>query len=58
MIFKTIEPTSWFYSLPPTSDPDADPVSITVNVGTATFIKFSGGNLVIDDLSATNIDPV
>ena len=57
MIFKTIEPQSWSYTLPPYSDPDKDPVSVSVDVGTATFVKFSGGDLVIDDLSANNINP-
>ena len=47
IIYKTEEAESWSYTLPPTSDPDQDPVSIFVDTGLSTFVGFSGGKLSI-----------
>ena len=57
LIFKTHEPTSWSYALPPKADPDGDTVTTTVNVGNASFINLSGGSLFIGDLSDAEINP-
>ena len=57
LVFKTHDLKSWSYALPSKADPDGDTVTTTVDVGTATFINFSGGSLLIGDLSDAAIIP-
>ena len=51
LIFKKQETESWSYSFPPTTDPDEDLVSLTVDVKQATFISVSPTSISITDLA-------
>ena len=57
MVFKTVSPASWSYTLPEINvdDDDMENVSIFVDVGKASFVTFYKGKLVIADLSDSSI---
>lgn len=51
IVYKTNEAEAWSYALPPASDPDLDSVSISADVGLATFVEFKNDELDIKDLA-------
>ena len=57
LVFKTHDLKPWSYPLPTKADPDGDTITTTVDVETATFINFSGGSILIGDLSDAAIIP-
>ena len=60
VIYRTYESEQWEYKLPPTYDPENDPISISFDlnaIGSFMYFDFEDGNLIlkIDDLSSQSI---
>ena len=56
MIYKTLDASSWSYSLPSTTDPDGDTVQVTVDLGVAsTFLSYNSNTLTIEDLADSSV---
>ena len=56
MIYKTVDASSWSYSLPSTTDPDGDTVQVTVDLGVAsTFLSYNSNTLTIEDLADSSV---
>ena len=56
MIYKTVDASSWSYSLPSTTDPDGDTVQVTVDLGVAsTFLSYNSKTLTIEDLADSSV---
>ena len=49
-MYKTVEDSSWEYSLPATTDLNNNATQISVDVNTATFVTFSSNSLSIENL--------
>ena len=56
VIYKTVDATSWSYSLPSTTDPDGDSVQLSVDLGVAsTFLSYKTNTLTIEDLADSTV---
>ena len=56
VIYKTVDASSWTYSLPSTTDPDGDTVQVAVDLGVAsTFLSYKSDTLTIEDLADSTV---